>query len=185
MTDFFCAVSYGPKHIIKFILLWRLDGASVYSTLYSTSKSFASVQERNNFQWSILYEVTGAILPCDWLCTLSLVCPLPLSRLWYWCKIHFCVWGVQFSGCVCVCLQTAYISYDYLTAFKRVEYGTKEYIALRSKVDVLFFFMLSAEPSCTRSSFSSNYIILFSSLVAEKKIEKKLWGLYWSQDDLS
>lgn len=37
--------------------------------------------------------------------------------------------------CHCsVCLQTAVISYDYLTAFKHVEYGTEEYLALRSKV---------------------------------------------------
>lgn len=36
-----------------------------------------------------------------------------------------------------VCVQTAFISYDYLTAFKHVEYGTEEYAALRSKVHVL------------------------------------------------
>lgn len=31
-------------------------------------------------------------------------------------------------------LQTAIISYDYLTAFKNVELGTDEYSALKSKV---------------------------------------------------
>lgn len=60
-----------------------------------------------------------------------------------WEKLTF-VGGVKFSGCCRVCLQTAFISYDYLTAFKHVEYGTKEYVALRSKVDVPLLFILSA-----------------------------------------
>lgn len=38
---------------------------------------------------------------------------------------------------VSVCLQTAAISYDYLTAFKHVEHGTDQYFELRSKVDTL------------------------------------------------
>ncbi|XP_021170810.2 aarF domain-containing protein kinase 1, partial [Fundulus heteroclitus] len=33
---------------------------------------------------------------------------------------------------------TAVISYDYLTAFKHVDYGTEEYWALKSKVGVQF-----------------------------------------------
>lgn len=37
----------------------------------------------------------------------------------------------------CDVLQTAFISYDYLTAFKGVEYGTEDYVALRSKVDIV------------------------------------------------
>lgn len=37
----------------------------------------------------------------------------------------------------CDVLQTAFISYDYLTAFKGVEYGTEDYVALRSKVDMI------------------------------------------------
>lgn len=36
------------------------------------------------------------------------------------------------------CVQTAVISYDYLTAFKHVEYGTEEYRAVKSKVDGRF-----------------------------------------------
>lgn len=37
----------------------------------------------------------------------------------------------------CDVLQTAFISYDYLTTFKGVEYGTEDYMALRSKVDIV------------------------------------------------
>lgn len=45
-----------------------------------------------------------------------------------------------------VCVQTAVISYDYLTAFRHVEYGTEEYSQLKSKVDYhLFCFFIRME----------------------------------------
>lgn len=50
------------------------------------------------------------------------------------------------------CLQTAAISYDYLTAFKHVEYGTEEYWAVKSKVDGWFRCLYLKEDYCVELS---------------------------------
>lgn len=54
-----------------------------------------------------------------------------------WCLLFFS--AGQFFFVLSFCVQTAAISYDYLTAFKHVQRDTEQYFELRSKVDTLCF----------------------------------------------
>lgn len=72
----------------------------------------------------------------------------------------------------CDVLQTAFISYDYLTAFKGVEYGTEDYVALKSKVDIVAY-------SCRPLVFTIHGTIAGSCL--DKAFRSETLHLYWSQ----
>lgn len=72
-----------------------------------------------------------------------------------------------FLNMSCDVLQTAFISYDYLTAFKGVKYGTEDYVALRSKVDIVsssrrpltFTIHVTVTGSCLDKAFRSETLL--------------------------